>query len=71
MNDRIYRQALYHEAPSEVCPSVGKEKYSKREAQEARNRCRKRGSGDLRIYHCFHCNGWHLTKEEKGTRVKL
>ena len=42
--------------------SCGKTTYTKKkDAATARNQRQREGSPRLRMYHCRHCNGWHLT----------
>lgn len=54
-----------------TCPATGKMQFSKKHAQGAVNfrqgkrinRERGKSADKLRIYHCPHCNYWHLTKQ--------
>lgn len=39
----------------------GKTCYDKKSAKTARNYCLKKGRINIRIYHCYVCNKWHLT----------
>ena len=55
------------------CPVWGKPMYSKRAAQEAKNRRWERGHVALRVYLCWDCNMHHLTSHlhEKPKKGKI
>ena len=40
----------------------GKVKYDKKGAQTVKNDRFRRDHVELRVYHCPHCDGWHVTK---------
>lgn len=57
--------------PVTYCQGNGKVRFSKREAETARNRRMEEDHAELRIYQCPYCNDWHLTSNVNKRKWRI